>query len=386
MIKMLSAVIMTVLFFKPDAQACSIACFNKLGLSQTAYSMEWPGDIKPDSADLQMDRFEGGGFFMLPAGLKKRSILGSLRAEENSLVWKSKYKSLVLSVFGPDMPFNGVNEKGLEVYVLGSPTRVIDTNLKATARISEMDILPLLLDTAKDNSEAVKVLKKVQIEHLLFPLHIFIKDASGEVLLIDYQNGMRIYKPNASSNEAVLTNSWYATSIEEYKTETTIDGDLRHTYLMKQIAKGLKKGVELDALLNQTGNSYTIWKSTSLRTNKSWDFKVTVKPHSPQGKKTFYNLDLQKLFSSKKPNFKIQHLLFSNLVFEKAASFTELTDDVNRSVQDANFKIVKENQEMLLGRNGNKVRYSVGILNHILAQIKKAPLSSSMDRCHNLLN
>ncbi|STX52461.1 choloylglycine hydrolase [Legionella busanensis] len=118
-------------------------------------------------------------------------------AGDNSLQWKSKYGSVVVSEFNSSAVSDGINEHGLAahlLYLTGSSYEARDKNLPA---ISNTLWAQYILDNYKTVNEVVAATDKFQIiETVVFnqkwPLHLNIQDASGDAAVIEFINGKKV--------------------------------------------------------------------------------------------------------------------------------------------------------------------------------------------------
>lgn len=240
--------------------------------------------------------------------------------------------------------------------------------------ISEADVLPLLLDTAADVKESLKILNKYKVQQVLFPVHLFIKDKTGSVVIVEYKDGLRVHKP--ADGEQVVTNNWY--DVEQEKAENgVIDYSDPRSFI-------LRRDGQLPAKVNQALEAvgdpkYTQWRTLSERTQDLWKLTIKVKPlaSDPEARRSVV-LDLNFLFDAKNFPAGTQVVRFSeiksNMDSVASLKWRKLEAEELRLIQLTNFKIVKENQEQLLGRNEERTKDSIAALNRILQQLKKTPL------------
>lgn len=338
--------------------------------------MEWVGDVSSITKYDELRPYEGGGVFTFSAGRKEKSLL-----PDSDFTWTSKYKSLTLGVFGPDFAFNGVNEKGLEVYLLGTPDLGIDNrNLPA---ISELDVISLLLDTAAKTEEAIQIFKKVKIEHKLLPLHFYIKDAKGKVAIVDFKEGLRIHEP--LPKQEYVTNKYFDTELEERAIGQADGRDNRHIIIQEEMKK---KNKNIDQVLEYVGDyANTLWSTTSVRTTNSWLYTIKVNPLSPNPKfRKSMTLDLNDVFKRMPSE---PHVIKMSEIDERKTGLRPLTNEELRLIQLVNFELVQENQDVLLGRNGKKTAASKKFLSGIIKKLKSEPIlqaiSSGGQSCDKIL-
>ena len=358
------------------SHACTVFCLKELKKTTTGYSMEWVGDVSSYTKYNELQPYEGGGVFTSASGTKKKSLL-----PESNFTWTSKHKSLTQGAFGPDFAFNGVNEEGLEVYLLGTPDLGIDNrNLPA---ISELDVISLLLDTAATTEEAIQIFKKVKIEHKLLPLHFYIKDAKGKVIIVDFKEGLRIHEP--LPKQEFVTNKYFDTELEERAIGQADGRDNRHIIIQEEMKKNNKN---IDSILGYVGDyANTLWSTSSVRTANSWLCTIKVNPLSPNpGFRKSMTLDMNEVFKRMPSE---PHVIKMSEIDERKTGFRPLTNEELRLIQLVNFELVQENQVMLLGRNGKKTAESKNFLSGIIKKLKSQPIiqgvSSRGQSCGKIL-
>jgi penicillin V acylase-like amidase (Ntn superfamily) len=130
-------------------------------------------------------------------------------AGDNSLKWKSKYGTVVLTAFHSTAVSDGLNEAGLAAHLLylhGTEYEKRDSTLPA---ISNAIWAQYILDNFKTVDEAVNAIKQVQIVSTKvhgreWPLHLTIEDATGDSAIFEFINGKIDIHHGAQYN--VMTN------------------------------------------------------------------------------------------------------------------------------------------------------------------------------------
>lgn len=120
-------------------------------------------------------------------------------AKTNSVKWKSKYGSVVVTAFHTDVASDGINEKGLAAHLLylsGTEYPKINNNAK---QISNGAWAQYILDNYATVNEALNATKDLEIisadiNGRTWPLHLTMEDASGDSAIIEFIHGkMKIH-------------------------------------------------------------------------------------------------------------------------------------------------------------------------------------------------
>jgi penicillin V acylase-like amidase (Ntn superfamily) len=120
-------------------------------------------------------------------------------AGENSLQWKSKYGSLVVTAFHSNAVSDGLNEKGLAVHLLYLSGTEYSTADKSKPQIANAKWSQYLLDNFSTVDEALKGSADLQIVATkiygrTWPLHLTMEDKTGDSAVIEFLKGkMHIY-------------------------------------------------------------------------------------------------------------------------------------------------------------------------------------------------
>lgn len=305
--------------------ACSVLTLSDTDETLTGYTMEWPGFVKTDETNGR--HYLGGGVFLLERGLEKKPVF----AKDSTFRWTSKYRSIVLSVLGPSYSFNGVNETGLEVYELGPPSLNRDPQSKGPV-VSEGDLMALLLDQAKDVDEAIAVAKSISMEQYLFPIQYYVKDLSGNVVILDYKNGLRVHRPQEAGRS--VTNFYYDEE-REMLSNGTRPVDWRFWY----IAENAKKPSDMEAVLTKVATELnTQWQTFSSVKGNEWLYTIRVNskriPYAELTKDL--TLDLKKIFSEASYPHKVQVFLFSDILKQDPVQFRSLEPGELQKIQQVN--------------------------------------------------
>ncbi|ELP32014.1 Choloylglycine hydrolase [Rhodopirellula baltica SWK14] len=130
-------------------------------------------------------------------GIEKTSL-----APIKPATWVSKYGSVSFCQFGREIPFAGMNEKGLTVDLLHLPGATFpdpvaveaDPNLTA---VNAIQWVQYQLDTAETVAEVVDSLSTVvpiPMLPMVETVHYFVTDSTGDVAVVEFINGSAVVR------------------------------------------------------------------------------------------------------------------------------------------------------------------------------------------------
>jgi choloylglycine hydrolase len=118
---------------------------------------------------------------------------------KNSLRWKSKYGSVVVTAFHSYAVTDGMNEKGLAAHLLYLSGSEYPTNPQNKPEISNLMWSQYILDNFSTVNEALEGSKDLKIvptmaNNQTWPIHLAIEDASGDSAIVEFIKGkMHVY-------------------------------------------------------------------------------------------------------------------------------------------------------------------------------------------------
>ncbi len=142
--------------------------------------------------------------FVQPRGIERDGEGG-----ENSLKWKSKYGSVVITAFHTTTVSDGMNEHGLIAHLLYLQKTDYGKRDEKRPALGNGLWAQYMLDNFKTVDEALAASKNLQIVSMKvhdkeWPLHLAIEDAQGNSAMIEFINGeMKVYQ---GQQYHVLTN------------------------------------------------------------------------------------------------------------------------------------------------------------------------------------
>lgn len=163
-----------------------------------------------------------------------RGVVRDGRAGANSLQWKSRYGSVVLTAFGSAVD-DGINEHGLAAHLISLPGSEYEARDQRPG-LNNLHCVQYFLDNCKTVGEVLALLGQFQIVPVEFkgeqwPQHIALEDASGDSAVLEYVKGrLRVYhgvQYTVVTNEPTL--DWHLQNLKRYKLfggELPLPGDI----------------------------------------------------------------------------------------------------------------------------------------------------------------
>ena len=143
---------------------------------------------------------------------KKKSIVFP---PDNSIEWVSKYGSITFNQFGKELPFGGINEKGLVIEIMVAPAQYPETDDRGA--VNELQWIQYQLDNATTIDEVIENDKKVRLRKISQDLHFLIADKNGDIAVIEFKKGKMIVYKGDNLPIPVLENDTYDKSLEKHK-------------------------------------------------------------------------------------------------------------------------------------------------------------------------
>lgn len=177
-------------------------CLLSLGLIQSAIPCSrilWNDNGRSTYVGRNMDWFEDtkSNMWVLPRGVERKGMNAG-----NSLNWKSKYGSFVISAYDA-MPVDGINEKKLAVHVLYLPETSFGKRDQSKPGLAVSLWPQYYLDNFSSVKEVVEEAKKGSFQLVMVEkpdikkagtIHLAIDDESGDSAIIEVIDGkMNVY-------------------------------------------------------------------------------------------------------------------------------------------------------------------------------------------------
>ncbi|EMI18902.1 Choloylglycine hydrolase, partial [Rhodopirellula maiorica SM1] len=155
------------------ADACTVMRFSFGGHIVVARNHDW--------------MFGEGLLVVNPRGLQKQAISPVQPAK-----WVSSYGSVSFVQFGREIPFAGMNEKGLTVDLLQLHQAEFPLVESGKHSVNVVQWVQYQLDTAASVSDVIDSLEKIYPTPMVPSIervHYFVTDAAGDVATIEFLDG-----------------------------------------------------------------------------------------------------------------------------------------------------------------------------------------------------
>jgi len=183
--------------------------------------------IKNDSVNFLAKNFDwtyGEGIII--KNLKGSKKLAYFTHTGEPLEWTSKYGSITFNQNGKEMPYGGMNEKGLVIEMLWLETT--QYNLQEDKKyVNELEWIQYQLDQFQTVQEVIDHLNNLKIYPLKGKIHYILSDHKGESVIIEYLNGKPYYyKKEANfcqtiTNNSVLQSEPYKINVKKIRKKNT---------------------------------------------------------------------------------------------------------------------------------------------------------------------
>jgi len=131
--------------------------------------------------------------------------------------WTSKYGSVSFNQNGKEMPYGGMNEKGLVVEMLWLETTQYNIS-EEKKYVNELEWIQYQLDNFETIQQVIDHLKALKIYPIKGKIHYILTDATGESVIIEYLNGKPVaYQKEANTCQSITNTS--VTQAEPYKNQ-----------------------------------------------------------------------------------------------------------------------------------------------------------------------
>lgn len=121
--------------------------------------------------------------------------------------WTSKYGSITFNQNGKEMPYGGMNEKGLVVEMLWLDLTKYNSHEEKNY-VNELEWIQYQLDNFETVQELMKHLNDLKIYPIKGKIHYIATDNTGESVIIEYLNGNpTAYQKEPNTCQAITNNS-----------------------------------------------------------------------------------------------------------------------------------------------------------------------------------
>ncbi|MBK7220644.1 MAG: linear amide C-N hydrolase [Saprospiraceae bacterium] len=178
--------------------------------------------------------------------------------------WISKYGSITFNQNGKEMPYGGMNEKGLAIEMLWLD--LTKYNLKDQKMyVNELEWIQYQLDNFATVEEVIGHLNELKIYPIKGKIHYILTDPSGKSVIIEYLNGKAMSYPKetqicqAITNNSVYHSATYKDQIKGLRKNNAVSG-YRYHLLEKVIAETKKNSQWTEAGVFEVLKKVTIPK------------------------------------------------------------------------------------------------------------------------------
>lgn len=238
--------------------------------------------------------------------------------------WTSKFGSVTFNQNGKEMPYGGMNEKGLTIEMLWMEQTKYNIN-ETKAYLNELEWIQYQLDNFETVQQVIEHLNDLKIYPIKGKIHYILTDNTGESIIIEYLNGKPVaYKKEANvcqtiTNNSVLQSEPYRNQIKKIRKNNTAS-----TYRYYQLEQEISD-IDKQNVLNET-----------------YAFKVLKKVTIPKGDfKTMwsivYNVNEKTIFFFTDTHKEIKSIKLSELDYNKDITYFPLNQNdqkqLNTSLQ-----------------------------------------------------
>ncbi len=132
-------------------------------------------------------------------------------------IWTSKYGSVTFNQNGKEMPYGGMNEKGLVIEMLWMELTKYNIN-ENKKFVNELEWIQYQLDNFERVQQVIDHLDDLKIYPIKGKIHYILTDVTGQSVIIEYLNGKpTAYKKEANSCQAITNNA--VSHSEPYKNQ-----------------------------------------------------------------------------------------------------------------------------------------------------------------------
>lgn len=164
-------------------------------------------------------------------GMLIKNLRGTAKAayfthEGRQASWISRYGSVTFNQNGREMPYGGMNEKGLAVEMLWLELTRYNTD-EPRQYVNELEWIQYQLDNFETVRQVISHLDQLKIYPIKGKIHYILTDTTGESVIIEYLNGQPIAytkEPNvcqAITNNAVFQSEPFKNQVKGIRKNNT---------------------------------------------------------------------------------------------------------------------------------------------------------------------
>jgi len=242
--------------------------------------------------------------------------------------WTSKYGSITFNQNGKEMPYGGMNEKGLMVEMLWLDD--IRFNISEDkAYLNELEWIQYQLDNFQTIDEVIINIEKLKIYPIKGKIHYILADTNGKSVIIEYLDGKpKIYEKDfntcqAITNKTVVHSEKFIDNLKGIPKRNTSE-----TYRYHQLENQIKKLQSPNDFSENT--AFQMLKNVSI---PKGNFKTVWS--------IVYNIDNKSIFFFSHANKKIKQINLNNTDFEQTLSYYDINQDAE-TILDNKLKPISE--------------------------------------------
>ena len=191
-LRVITFVLLGCLLIADSVDACTVMLLKANGHPIVARNHDW---------------VSGGGLVMVnPRGIAKRAI-----SPVKPHHWTSRYGSVSFNQFGREIPFAGMNEKGLTVDLLQLGAAEFPPATDPRNSVNAIQWVQYQLDMSATVEEVIASLDAIRpmpFLPMLEKVHYFVTDANGDAVVVEYLNGVGIVQRSDDSVLALANSTW----------------------------------------------------------------------------------------------------------------------------------------------------------------------------------
>jgi penicillin V acylase-like amidase (Ntn superfamily)/uncharacterized protein (DUF2141 family) len=281
--------------------------------------------LKNDNQILLAKNFDwtyGDGIIMKNLrGIKKTAYFTQTGEQAQ---WTSKYGSVTFNQNGREMPYGGMNEKGLAIEMLWLEVTQYNINEKK-AYVNELEWIQYQLDNFESVKQVIDHLSDLSIYPIKGKIHYILSDIFGKSVIIEYLNG----KPTAYEKDANVC-------------QTITNNSVIYSESFKNQVKGIKK--------RNTSTTFRYYKleqeiltvTNQSKLNEAYAFEVLKKVNIPKGSfrtlwSIVYNISQKSISFHTDTHKEIKTIQFSALDFTYDISYFPLNQN---EVKNLSFSLI----------------------------------------------
>ncbi|MBL7844944.1 MAG: linear amide C-N hydrolase [Cyclobacteriaceae bacterium] len=228
--------------------------------------------------------------------------------------WTSKYGSITFNQNGKEMPYGGMNEKGLVVEMLWLEDTRFNISEDKTY-LNELEWVQYQLDNFQTVDEVVAHIENLKIYPIKGKIHYILADTHGKSVIIEYLEGRpEVYEKEANScqaitNKSVVYSKKYIENIEGIRKNNT-STTYRYHKLEKQI-KALQAPGDFSEM-----SAFQMLKSVNI---PKGDFKTVWT--------IVYNIESRAISFFSHSHRKTKQINLNNIDFEQELSYFNINQD-----------------------------------------------------------